>query len=57
LGRITETAVPVNSEITIRCLMGLAFTYDHRIIDGATAAGFIKKILQLLENPFRSALY
>jgi len=57
VGRITETAVPVNSEITIRSLMGLSFTYDHRIIDGATAAEFIKKIMQLLENPFRSALY
>jgi pyruvate dehydrogenase E2 component (dihydrolipoamide acetyltransferase) len=57
VGRITETAMPVNSEITIRSMMGLSFTYDHRIIDGAMAAEFIKKIMQLLENPFRSALY
>jgi pyruvate dehydrogenase E2 component (dihydrolipoamide acetyltransferase) len=57
VGRITETAVPINSEITVRSLMGLSFTYDHRIIDGATAAEFINSILQLLENPFRSMLY
>ena len=57
VGRITETAVPVNSEITIRSLMGLSFTYDHRIIDGATAAEFIGKLMQLLETPFRSVLY
>ena len=57
VGRITETAAPVNSEITIRSMIGLSFTYDHRIIDGATAAEFIRKMLRLLENPFRSALY
>jgi pyruvate dehydrogenase E2 component (dihydrolipoamide acetyltransferase) len=57
VGRVTETAVPVNSEITIRSLMGLSFTYDHRIIDGAVAAEFIKRMLQLLENPARSVLY
>jgi pyruvate dehydrogenase E2 component (dihydrolipoamide acetyltransferase) len=57
VGRVTETAVPVNSEITIRSMMGLSLTYDHRIIDGAIAAGFIKKLMQLLENPSRSVLY
>ena len=57
VGRVVETAVPVNSEITIRSMMGLSFTYDHRIIDGALAAEFVKKIMQLLENPWRSALY
>ena len=56
VGRVTETAVPVNSEIVIRSMMGLSLTYDHRIIDGATAAGFIKKLMQLLEYPERAVL-
>jgi len=56
VGRVTDTAVPVNGEIQIRPMMGLSFTYDHRIIDGAVAAGFIKTLLRLLENPARAVL-
>ncbi len=56
IGRITDTAVPVNGEITIRPLIGLSFTYDHRIIDGAVAAEFIRTLIQLLENPARAVL-
>ena len=56
VGRITDTAVPVNGEITIRPLIGLSFTYDHRIIDGAVAAEFIRTLIQLLENPARAVL-
>lgn len=56
VGRITDTAVPVNGVITIRPLMGLSFTYDHRIIDGAVAAGFTRTLMQLLESPARAVL-
>lgn len=56
IGRITEAAVPVNGEIKIRPLMGLSFTYDHRIIDGAVAAKFIQILIQLLNSPARSVL-
>jgi pyruvate dehydrogenase E2 component (dihydrolipoamide acetyltransferase) len=55
-GRVTDAAVPVGGEIKIRPLMGLSFTYDHRIIDGAVAAGFIKTLMQMMENPARSVL-
>lgn len=56
VGRVTDTAVPVGGEIKIRPLMGLSFTYDHRIIDGAVAAEFIRTLMQLLENPARAVL-
>jgi len=29
------------------------FTYDHRVIDGAVAAGFMAGVIKLLENPYR----
>ncbi len=56
IGRIIETAVPVEGEVRIRPQIGLSFTYDHRIMDGAVAAEFIRKLMQLLENPARSVL-
>ena len=56
IGRITDTAAPMDGEIIIRRMMGLSLTYDHRIIDGATAAEFFKLLLTLLENPARAVL-
>jgi pyruvate dehydrogenase E2 component (dihydrolipoamide acetyltransferase) len=56
VGRIVEAAVPVSGEIMIRSMMGLSFTYDHRIIDGATAAEFMASFLKLIENPIYAVL-
>jgi len=54
IGRVVEQAVPICGEIQIRPMLGLSFTYDHRVIDGALAAEFMKLYLKLLENPARS---
>jgi len=32
-------------------MMYLALSYDHRIIDGREAVGFLKKVRDLIENP------
>lgn len=56
VGRIKESVVPMDGEIAIRPMMGLSFTYDHRIIDGAVAAEFIRTLMQLLDNPAKSVL-
>jgi pyruvate dehydrogenase E2 component (dihydrolipoamide acetyltransferase) len=56
VGRIADAAAPVDGEVKIRPMLGLSFTYDHRIIDGAVAAGFIKTLMQLMENPARTIL-
>ena len=48
---IIKRAVVINDEIAIRPMMYLAFSYDHRIIDGKESVGFLIKIRQLLENP------
>jgi pyruvate dehydrogenase E2 component (dihydrolipoamide acetyltransferase) len=55
-GRIVDTAVPANGEVAIRPMIGLSLTYDHRIIDGATAAEFIKGLMKLMQNPVRALL-
>ena len=42
--------------ITKRQFMRISFTFDHRLIDGATAAKFELSIKELLENPMQILL-
>jgi 2-oxoglutarate dehydrogenase E2 component (dihydrolipoamide succinyltransferase) len=49
--KIEERPVVVNGEIAIRPMMYLAFSYDHRIVDGTDAVRFLVKIKQLIEDP------
>ena len=53
---IQKRAVVVNDEIVIRQMMYLAFSYDHRIIDGKESVGFLVNIKNLLENPSKILL-
>ena len=48
---IIKRPVVVNDEIVIRPMMYLAFSYDHRIVDGKESVGFLIKIKESLENP------
>jgi pyruvate dehydrogenase E2 component (dihydrolipoamide acetyltransferase) len=50
-GRISEKAVVKNGEIVIAPVMALSLSFDHRIIDGATAQNFVNYIKQLLSDP------
>jgi pyruvate dehydrogenase E2 component (dihydrolipoamide acetyltransferase) len=50
-GRITEKPVVKNGEIVIAPVMALSLSFDHRIIDGATAQQFVNYIKQLLADP------
>lgn len=43
-------------EFTARLMLPLALTYDHRLIDGAAAARFLRWICQAVEEPFLLAL-
>lgn len=48
---IVETPVVRNGAVLPGRRMGLCLTHDHRWIDGATGALFLKRVRQLLENP------
>ncbi len=52
VGRIIEKPAVFEGEITKRFLMGLSLTFDHRIVDGAPAAAFLKTLSGLLEKPY-----
>lgn len=48
---IQKRAVVVNDTIVIRPMMYVAMTYDHRVIDGREAVGFLNKVKQVVEDP------
>jgi pyruvate/2-oxoglutarate dehydrogenase complex dihydrolipoamide acyltransferase (E2) component len=48
---INEEPAVVDGRIIPRKLMFLSLTYDHRIIQGSEAVGFLKRIVGLLEEP------
>lgn len=53
---IKKRPVVVDDEITVRPMMYLALSYDHRIIDGREAVTFLKRIVECIENPERMLL-
>lgn len=53
---INERPIVVDGEITIRPMMWLALTYDHRIIDGRDAVLFLRAIKDFLEDPAKLLL-
>jgi pyruvate dehydrogenase E2 component (dihydrolipoyllysine-residue acetyltransferase) len=50
-GRISEKPVVKNGEIVAGSVMALSLSFDHRLIDGATAQNFMNYIKQLLADP------
>jgi pyruvate dehydrogenase E2 component (dihydrolipoamide acetyltransferase) len=51
VGATEERAVVRDGEIVARPLMTLTLTCDHRSIDGATAADFLRTVKEFLEEP------
>jgi pyruvate dehydrogenase E2 component (dihydrolipoamide acetyltransferase) len=47
---ITQRVKEVGGEIKIYPAMGLSLTYDHRVVDGAPAARFMKELCANLEK-------
>lgn len=54
--KIEPRAVVVDDQIVIRPMMYLALSYDHRIIDGKEAVGFLVHVKECLENPAKLLL-
>ena len=53
LHTIQDRPVAENGQVVIRPMMYIALTYDHRIVDGREAVGFLKTIKEVLEEPAR----
>ncbi len=52
IGRIVQKPVVLDGQIAIRSMMYLSLTFDHRIIDGAPAAAFLRTVKHYLEQPY-----
>ncbi|MEO8447628.1 MAG: 2-oxo acid dehydrogenase subunit E2 [bacterium] len=52
VSRGNKEAVYINNNFEPALMLPLSLTYDHRIIDGADAARFLRWICEALENPF-----
>lgn len=53
LHSIQDRPVAFNGEVVIRPMMYVALTYDHRMVDGREAVGFLRTIKEVLEEPAR----
>ncbi len=53
VGQTRQKPVVRDGQIVIGQLLEMTGSFDHRIADGATAAVFLKKVKDLIENPAR----
>jgi pyruvate dehydrogenase E2 component (dihydrolipoamide acetyltransferase) len=51
VGRIMDRVIAVDSHPTVRPMMTLTLSSDHRIVDGACAAKFLQDLAQAIEDP------
>ena len=56
IARSSQEPIFVDGEFAPRLMMPLALSYDHRLIDGADGARFLRWFCDVLENPFLLAL-
>jgi 2-oxoglutarate dehydrogenase E2 component (dihydrolipoamide succinyltransferase) len=53
LHSIQDRPVAIDGKVEIRPMMYVALTYDHRIVDGREAVGFLRTIKEVIEDPAR----
>jgi pyruvate dehydrogenase E2 component (dihydrolipoamide acetyltransferase) len=52
IGRIAKRPAVVDGQIVPRDLMYLSLAFDHRVVDGAPAAQFLRRVKECLEAPY-----
>jgi pyruvate dehydrogenase E2 component (dihydrolipoamide acetyltransferase) len=56
IGSIVAKAVPDGDRVVVRRRLRVTMSCDHRVIDGATGAAFLRTLKQMLENPLAMLL-
>ncbi|HXJ30308.1 MAG TPA: dihydrolipoamide acetyltransferase family protein [Gemmatimonadales bacterium] len=56
VGTMAAKPVAVDGQVVVRRRLRLTMSCDHRVIDGATGAAFLKTLKQMLENPLAMLL-
>jgi pyruvate dehydrogenase E2 component (dihydrolipoamide acetyltransferase) len=57
LSRSRWQPVVLDGQVVPRLVLPLSLSYDHRVIDGADAARFTRRIAQMLERPLEMLLH
>jgi pyruvate dehydrogenase E2 component (dihydrolipoamide acetyltransferase) len=52
VGRIKTRPVFAGDQLVARQTMWLSLSFDHRLVDGAPAARFLQRVVQLIECPY-----
>jgi len=53
LHKIEDRPVAMDGQVTVRPMMYVALSYDHRIVDGREAVTFLRRIKEFMEEPER----
>jgi len=56
VGSIAQKPVVVDGALSARRRLRITMSCDHRVIDGATGAAFLRTLKQMLENPLAMLL-
>lgn len=56
VGRLALKPVVRNDEIVPRKILPLCLSFDHRVVDGADGARFLREVISFLENPLNLLL-
>ncbi|NIA28206.1 MAG: 2-oxo acid dehydrogenase subunit E2, partial [Desulfobulbaceae bacterium] len=51
VNRAVERPVVLNGQVTVRLMMNLSSSFDHRFVDGYDAAALIQRVKEMLEHP------
>lgn len=51
VNKALERPVVFNGQVTVRLMMNLSSSFDHRFVDGYDAAAMIQRIKEMLEHP------
>jgi pyruvate dehydrogenase E2 component (dihydrolipoamide acetyltransferase) len=53
VGAVASRAVVRNGEVAVKQMMSITLSGDHRVIDGALGAEYLREVKGLLEHPMR----
>ena len=53
LHSIQDRPMAIDGNVVIRPMMYVALTYDHRVVDGREAVGFLRTVKDVIEDPAR----
>src|SRR5690606_25685569 len=54
IGRILERPWVVDGAIVVRRIAQLSLVFEHRVCDGGYTAGFLRRVMELVEHPLRA---